>query len=175
MVAYCKPSRRSRWRVENRNESQLELRQAQSMTEFEILDRHTSVASIPARVETRMSRGVPPQMRLRRAQLVSSSINQEWTQIDTNHKQLAILRVHWCLFVVNENFGHGRRWFHRVASRRKTTRGWARRRHSRRLQLFLRSANQTRQRLGRLQRHRDPLCRSSRRRDCAQCISPGKI
>ena len=77
--------------------------------------------------------------------------------------------------MVNENFGHGRRWFHRLASCRKSTRGWAWRRHSRRFQRFLRSANQTRQRLSRLQRHRDPSCRSSRQRDCAQRISPGEI
>src|SRR5438045_8431997 len=41
-------------------------------------------------------------------------------------KHLAFLRVHWCLFVVNENSGHWRRWFHRVAPCREAPRGWAR-------------------------------------------------
>jgi hypothetical protein len=75
--AVCKSSRRSRYRGENRNDSQLKARQAQSMTEFEILDRHTSGASIPAKVETRVSRGVPLQTRRRLARSISSLINHE--------------------------------------------------------------------------------------------------
>src|SRR5207237_4497894 len=76
-AARCKSARRFRCQAENRNEPQLEVKQAQSMTEFEIMDRHISVASIPAKVETRASSRVPPQIRRRLARSISSLINHE--------------------------------------------------------------------------------------------------
>src|SRR5207244_4261112 len=66
-------------------------------------------------------------------------------------------------------------WFHRVASCRKITRGWARSRHPRRLQRFLRSADQACKHCRFRQRRGRSPCRSSGQRLGAKFISSRKI
>src|ERR1700737_4149319 len=104
--------------------------------------RQISIGLALAKASRRASRRTPRQTQERSPRSAFSLPNHEWTRIDTQHKQLAVLSVHWCLFVVNEDFGHRWRWIYRLPFGRTIDRRWSQRCHPRRLQRLLRSEDQ---------------------------------